>query len=110
MYDFQLGVYDNSYRKDDLPILLGDKEKDAALLVAGAPIEQVERIKAPLMLVHGGRDYTVPIAHSERLLEAMRKKGKTVEWTRYPEEIHGFFFERSATTSTARSKPSSPST
>lgn len=94
MYDFYLGVYSSNSRKFQLPIILGDKVKDAELLKAGAPVELADRIKVPLLLAHGGRDYNVPVEHGERMRDALKQRGKPVEWVVYPEEGHGFFFDQ----------------
>lgn len=93
MYDFHWSDESESAREYDLPLLLGDRVKDAAMLAAASPLEQVARIKAPLLLSHGGRDRRVPIENAERMLEALRKNGKQVDWVLYPEEGHGFFYD-----------------
>lgn len=93
MFDFHWNDFTQSIRQFDLPVLLGDRVKDDAKFAANSPVVQVARIKSPLMLSHGGRDRRVPVDNSERMLEAMRKAGKSVEWVYYPEEIHGFFYD-----------------
>jgi dipeptidyl aminopeptidase/acylaminoacyl peptidase len=35
----------------------------------------------------------VPIDNSERMLDALRKAGKPVDWVPYAEEGHGFFYD-----------------
>lgn len=47
-------------------------------------------IRAPLLLVHGGRDRRVPIENGERMRDVLRRHDKVVEWVVYPEEGHGF--------------------
>lgn len=93
MYDFHWSDASAFGREFSLPVVLGDRKKDEALLIAASPLEQVARIKAPLLLSHGGRDRRVPIDNSERMLDALRKAGKQVEWVPYAEEGHSFFFE-----------------
>lgn len=93
MFDFHWNNFTQSTRQFDLPVLMGDRVKDDAKFAANSPLVQAARIKAPLLLSHGGRDRRVPIDNSERMLDALQKAGKTVEWVSYPEEDHGFFFD-----------------
>ena len=92
LYDFHWSDQTEGGREYDLPVVLGDKVKDAAILAAGSAVEQAGRVKAPLLLVHGRRDRRVPIENAERMLDALRKNNKQVDWVVYPEEGHGFFF------------------
>ena len=73
-----------------LPITLGDRKADEARFIATSPIEQVARIKAPVLLMHGEIDKRVPIQSGERMRDALQKNGKQVEWVVYPDEGHGF--------------------
>jgi len=45
-----------------------------------SPLNAVDRIKAPLLLVHGKEDMRVPFEQSSRMYAAMTKAGKTVEF------------------------------
>ncbi|MCA3254562.1 MAG: S9 family peptidase [Alphaproteobacteria bacterium] len=45
-----------------------------------SPVNSVDRIKAPLLLVHGKDDLRVPFDQSTRMYAAMTKAGKTVEF------------------------------
>ena len=92
MFDFHWSDISQEGRQYDLPLLLGDRKKDETMFIATSPLEQAARIKAPLLLAHGGRDRRVPVENAERMLEALRRNGKTVDWVLYPEEGHGFFF------------------
>lgn len=49
---------------------------DAEVLERTSPARNVAHIRAPLLLVHGRKDYTVPVAQTERMVEALRKAGK----------------------------------
>ena len=93
MFDFHWSDISEEGRQYDLPLLLGDRKKDEAMFIATSPVEQAARIKAPLLLAHGGLDRRVPVDNAERMLEALRRNGKTVDWVLYPEEGHGFFFD-----------------
>lgn len=77
-------------RRYGLPQLVGDPDKDAALLQAQSPLSQAARIKAPLLLAYGAQDLRVPVEHGERLREALQKAGHAPEWVLYPDEGHGW--------------------
>ncbi len=68
---------------------LGDSSKMAAELDAVSPAKHADRIKAPLLLVHGKLDQRVPISHGRRMLEAMQDQHKDVQWIEFPYEGHG---------------------
>lgn len=70
--------------------MVGDPEKDAALIAANSPVKQAARIKAPVLLAFGEADRRVPLAHGERLRKALREAGNEPEWVSYPGEGHGF--------------------
>jgi dipeptidyl aminopeptidase/acylaminoacyl peptidase len=72
-----------------LPVLVGDLEKDAAQLKATSPIEQVERIRRPILMGHGDADHRVPILHSKRFLREVRVHNRKVEFAEYDDEGHG---------------------
>lgn len=52
---------------------------DSDVLEKTSPAHNAERIRIPLLLVHGRKDYTVPVAHTEKMDEALRKAGKHAE-------------------------------
>lgn len=79
-----------SGRKYSLPQLVGDAEADAVMLNAVSPLVQAKRIQAPLLLAFGEADERVPIAHGERLREALRDAGRPPEWVMYANEAHGW--------------------
>ncbi|GCL61464.1 alpha/beta hydrolase family protein [Pseudaquabacterium pictum] len=79
-----------SARRHSLPVMVGDPEKDRAMLLANSPLAQAARIQAPLQLIWGGQDLRVPIVHGERLRDALKAAGRPPEWIVYPDEAHGF--------------------
>jgi len=93
MFDFQWSDISSRSKKFDLPITLGDRKADDAIFAANSPLEQVARIKAPVLLVHGAVDRRVPIQNGERMRDALRKNGKVHEWVLYPDEGHWFRYE-----------------
>lgn len=80
----------DDWRKYGMPVLIGDKEKDAAQLKATSPIEQAARLTQPLLMAYGGNDERVPLHHGKKFLEAVQRTNKNVEWIEYPEEGHGW--------------------
>ena len=67
----------------------GSLEKDGAFLDRVSPIHKVDRIKAPLMVVHGTRDPRVPIGEARQIAEAVKKRGLPVELLTFEDEGHG---------------------
>jgi len=54
-----------------------------------SPISYVDRIKAPLMVIHGRNDPRVPFSEAEQLINALRDRGVPVEFLELPDEGHG---------------------
>ena len=67
----------------------GSLAKDGAFLDRVSPIHKVDRIKAPLMVVHGTRDPRVPIGEARQIAEAVKKRGLPVELMTFEDEGHG---------------------
>ena len=57
---------------------------------AVSPINAVDRIKTPLLLVHGKKDVTVDHVQSAKMYSAMTKAGKKVEFVSIPLADHYF--------------------
>ncbi|RMG25873.1 MAG: S9 family peptidase [Methanobacteriota archaeon] len=78
-----------------LRMQMGDPVKDADLWEERSPLNYVENIKAPLLLVHGTNDPRCPVTESRnvrnRLLELGRKEGPDgdFEFVEYTDEGHG---------------------
>ena len=77
-------------RQYDLPKLVGDTQKDAALLRTINPLLLADRMKAPVLLVYGEADQRVPLAHGKRMRDALTAAGNPPEWFTYPNEGHGW--------------------
>jgi dipeptidyl aminopeptidase/acylaminoacyl peptidase len=93
MFDFSWSDISPQAKAYSLPVTLGDRKADDAKLAATSPLEQAARIKAPVLLVHGGIDRRVPIQNGERMRDALQKNGKVYEWLVYPDEGHGFRYD-----------------
>ena len=64
-------------------------------LQAISPLQHVDAITAPVLLIHGKDDTVVGYEQSELMRDAMRKAGKTVEFVTLKDEDH--WLSRSAT-------------
>jgi dipeptidyl aminopeptidase/acylaminoacyl peptidase len=70
---------------------------DEGELSAHSPVNQVDRLKASVMLIAGGQDETVPPVHAQNLRAALDKRGIGYEWLYKPNEGHGFYDEKNNT-------------
>jgi dipeptidyl aminopeptidase/acylaminoacyl peptidase len=91
MYDISWSDLSEDWRRYGMPTLIGDQDKDAALLTASSPLKRVAELKIPVLLTHGGEDRRVPIEHSRKFVRAARGAGVAVESHEYLDEGHGFF-------------------
>lgn len=67
----------------------GDPEKHGDVMMKLSPISHLERIRTPLMVIHGARDPRVPVSEAEQLVQAARGKGVEVRYIRLEDEGHG---------------------
>lgn len=93
------GVYDLTImeRKGDVQRTRAGEEfirrilgSDPATLAETSPAHQANRIRAKVMLIHGGRDDRAPVEHAYRMRDALRKAGNEPEWVFDIEQGHGF--------------------
>jgi dipeptidyl aminopeptidase/acylaminoacyl peptidase len=103
------GVYDlrhflatraKDYGKDSETIeswsrYIGDRWDQADKLDAASPAMNADKIKSPVLLLHGEDDTTVRIDQSEAMEKALRRAGKKVTYIPIPHETH--YMETSAT-------------
>jgi len=80
---------DPSLREYDLATM-GDPVKNKALYEDRSPINFVDQIKAPLLLLAGGNDPRCPAEESQQVAEAVKKRGGIVQVKIYKDEGHGF--------------------
>lgn len=67
----------------------GSLERDRALLEALSPLRHADRIRAPLLVVHGRRDPRVPVEEAEQIVAHLNGRGHRVEYLCYEDEGHG---------------------
>lgn len=61
---------------------------DAKHLKDISPVNHAEKVKIPILLVHGDLDQQVAISHSEQMRDALQKHNKDVEYVVLPNEDH----------------------
>jgi len=69
---------------------MGDLVKNKALYADRSPINFIDQVKAPLLLLAGGHDPRCPKEETQQVVEAIKKRGGTVESKIYENEGHGF--------------------
>jgi dipeptidyl aminopeptidase/acylaminoacyl peptidase len=92
--DLMYSIHWSDTRDEDkrfgMPVLIGDREKDAAQLAATSPIKLAAKITQPLFMAYGGVDQRVPIEHGTQMRDAIVKTNSKVEWKVYADEGHGW--------------------
>jgi dipeptidyl aminopeptidase/acylaminoacyl peptidase len=68
----------------------GDPVKDAAMLARLSPIHKIDRIKAPLIVLHGANDTNVPVIEAEQIVASLKARNVPVEYVLFPDEGHGW--------------------
>lgn len=68
----------------------GDPATQRDLLRKLSPIHKLDRVKAPLLVLHGANDTNVPVVEAEQVVESLRGRGVPVEYVLFPDEGHGF--------------------
>ncbi|SDI96674.1 Dipeptidyl aminopeptidase/acylaminoacyl peptidase [Ferrimonas sediminum] len=67
--------------------------EDTNNMKAFSPVYNVDKLKVPLLLIHGGEDERVPIDHAEELRDALDKRQHPYQWLELDKEGHGLFNE-----------------
>src|SRR5205814_3444772 len=69
---------------------MGDPVKNKTLWEDRSPINFVDRIQAPLLLLAGGNDPRCPKSEAQQVADAIKKRNGIVEFKIYENEGHGF--------------------
>jgi len=64
------------------------RPEDRRRLEKKSPLLKADRVKGPVLLIHGARDSRVNVRESEQMAEALRKAGKDVRLLVFPDEGH----------------------
>jgi len=70
----------------------GSDEEFRTLLARASPLRHAERIRAPVLLIHGDRDRSAGVEQSRRLAARLRELGREVELIEVPGAGHVFNF------------------
>jgi dipeptidyl aminopeptidase/acylaminoacyl peptidase len=69
---------------------MGDVVTNKARYEERSPINFIDQIKAPLLLLAGGHDPRCPKSETQQVVDAIKKRGGTVDSKIYENEGHGF--------------------
>lgn len=64
------------------------KPEDRAQMLANSPVTHLDRITAPLLVIHGGNDIRVLRQDSDDVVAALQKRGHPVEYLLFADEGH----------------------
>src|SRR4029077_5260876 len=81
-----------AYRRDLRRVEYGD-ERDSKMhdfLEKIAPMNNIDKIKKPMLVVAGRNDPRVPVTESEQIVGALKKQGTPVWYLMAKDEGHGF--------------------
>jgi dipeptidyl aminopeptidase/acylaminoacyl peptidase len=67
---------------------MGSSYQSDPALVQISPIEHIDRLTVPVLLIHGRGDGVVPYEQSEVMASALKKAGKSVQFVTLGEEDH----------------------
>jgi dipeptidyl aminopeptidase/acylaminoacyl peptidase len=68
----------------------GTPAQNPAAYARSSSLARVDRIRTPVLVMHGGRDVRAPARQHVLLVNALRKHGKLFEEAVYADEAHGF--------------------
>lgn len=68
----------------------GDPATQADMLKSLSPIHKLDRIKTPLIVLHGANDTNVPVVEAEQIVQQLKARGVPVEYVLFPDEGHGW--------------------
>lgn len=68
----------------------GPPEAKPAVYRKANILPDVDKIKTPLLIMHGEEDPQVPLQESQEFVAELKKAGKTYDYVTYPHEGHGF--------------------
>ncbi|MHB8913592.1 MAG: S9 family peptidase [Minisyncoccota bacterium] len=78
-----------AYRRALREAEYGSLKNDKELLEKISPIHSIEKIEAPLLLIHGANDPRVPLSEAKQAVARLEEIGRHVELLVYPDEGHG---------------------
>ena len=79
----------SGYRRRQREVEYGMLDRDMEFLKRISPIYKVDKIRAPLFVIHGKNDPRVPYTEAEQIVASLKKRGATVEYRLFDDEGHG---------------------
>ena len=79
----------SGYRRRAREVEYGMLDRDMEFLRRISPIYKVDKIRAPLFVIHGKNDPRVPYTEAEQIVASLKKRGATVEYKLFDDEGHG---------------------
>ncbi|MEV6495565.1 prolyl oligopeptidase family serine peptidase, partial [Actinoplanes sp. NPDC051633] len=76
----------------------GDPVADAELLRDLSPITRIDRLRTPLMVVHGENDSNVPVIEAEQVVASLRERGVEHRYLLFRDEGHELLHRSSRAT------------
>ncbi len=77
--------YRRAYREREY----GRLDRDRELLERASPLPVIDRVRAPLLVIHGANDPRVPLSEAEQVVAAVRGRGLDCPLLVYADEGHG---------------------
>ncbi|HWH35782.1 MAG TPA: S9 family peptidase [Acidimicrobiales bacterium] len=87
---FELEETTHRFEAHSLRSLVGPLPDAAERYRARSPVRKLDRIAAPLLILHGDADPVVPLAQSRAVADGLRARGRTVDLHVYEGEGHGW--------------------
>ena len=78
----------------------GDPETEGDMLDQLSPINKIDQVTAPTLVLHGANDTNVPVIEAEQVVEKLRQRNIPVDYVLFPDEGHGFQKEPNRITAT----------
>ncbi len=79
----------SSYRRGHREAEYGSLERDREFLERISPLNHIDKITAPLMIIHGENDPRVPAGEARQLAAGLEIKDVPVEMLMFDDEGHG---------------------
>jgi dienelactone hydrolase/Tol biopolymer transport system component len=84
----------SEYRRSHREAEYGSLQNDRRFLEQIAPINRIDQIKAPLMVLHGENDPRVPLSETLQLVKSLEERNIPVEKMIFTDEGHGIVKEK----------------
>lgn len=68
----------------------GEPKTQRQLLRDLSPIHKLDRVKTPLLVMHGANDTNVPVVEAEQVVTALKRRDVPVEYLLFEDEGHGW--------------------